>query len=151
MVWENCWGPKWRAGFSPPKKIDLNPISCWRLESWEETLYFSFTRLFQTRQLTWSYKYLYMCIYIYIYIHVYPPDPTNHVKILRAGPADLPFGSWYLTGQDISAWPFWSGENERLNHVESSNQYRIILCGLWQILEHCIRRNRFFIFVLNEK
>jgi len=24
-----------------------------------------------------------------------PPDPMNHVKYLRAGPAEMPFPNWY--------------------------------------------------------
>ena len=33
-------------------------------------------------------------LYIYIYIRI-PPAPMNHVKYLRAGPAEMPFQNWY--------------------------------------------------------
>jgi len=29
------------------------------------------------------------------YADMYPPAPMNHVKFLRAGPAEMPFQNWY--------------------------------------------------------
>ena len=42
-----------------------------------------------------------VCLYTsirYITLHIYdvcPPAPMNHVKNLRAGPAEMPFQNWY--------------------------------------------------------
>ena len=34
-------------------------------------------------------------IYIELMMHSSPPAPMNHVKYLRAGPAEMPFQNWY--------------------------------------------------------
>ena len=42
-------------------------------------------------------------MYINIYICTYLPDPMNHIKYLRAGPAEMPFQNWYTanTNHDV--------------------------------------------------
>jgi len=50
----------------------------------------------------------------------YPPNHVNHEKILKGLPADLPFGSWYLTGTKHFRLIIRSGGNPQLNNVEKS-------------------------------
>ena len=46
------------------------------------------------------------------------PAPMNHVKYLRAGPAEMPFQNWYTPIQIISTWLILSGGNPKTNWVE---------------------------------
>jgi len=41
------------------------------------------------------YQYIYISVCVYKCIDIYPPAPMNHVKYLRAGPAEMPFRNWY--------------------------------------------------------
>jgi len=36
-----------------------------------------------------------VCENVISYTHTSPPAPMNHVKYLRAGPAEMPFQKWY--------------------------------------------------------
>jgi len=51
---------------------------------------------------SYVYVHVYSCIFIYMYTYmkygiynIYPPAPMNHVKYLRAGPAEMSFQNWY--------------------------------------------------------
>ena len=72
-------------------------------------------------------------------------------KYLRAGPAEMSLGSWYLTG--TKAFPAGHfGQPEMNNSTMLSNKTSTAQsCAEDQILENAILKNRFFIFVSNDK
>jgi len=49
---------------------------------------------------------------------IYPPAPTNHVKYLRAGPAEMPFQNWYTANTNHFHLTDSVGGNPKHNWVE---------------------------------
>ena len=62
--------------------------------------------------------YAYTYMYIYIFISIYPPAPMNHVKHLRAGPAEMHFRNWYIALKNHFYLQILSGGNEQPNQIE---------------------------------
>jgi len=80
-----------------------------------------------------------------------PPAPMNHVKYLRAGPAEIPFQNWYTANTnhfrltDSVRWKFktqlgWVINPVPHNLVRRVRFWRIKIPGTW-----------FYIFVLDNK
>jgi len=86
-----------------------------------------------------------------IFSNRYPPAPMNHIKYLRAGPAEMPFQNWYTANTNhfhLTDSVRWKSKNQLgwvinpvpHNLVRRIRFWRIKSSGTW-----------FYIFVLDKK